>query len=109
MKELGGLMKQAKAMQEAMTRAQEEIQALEMVGEAGAGLVKVTLSGAGVVKAVAIDPSLMVEDERAVLEDLTVAAFNDAKRKLDEAVQSRMAEAAGPLASMMPPGMKMPF
>ncbi len=109
MKDLGGLMQQAKAMQEAMAKAQEDIQALEAEGVAGAGLVKVIVSGAGLVKSVSIDPSLLQADEGEVLEDLLVAAHNDAKRRVDEETQRRMQEVAGPLASMMPPGMKSPF
>lgn len=109
MKDLGGLMAQAKKMQEAMEQAQAEIQALEVEGQAGAGMVKVVLSGKGEAKSVAIDPSLLAGDEGDVLEDLVAAAFNDAKRKLDEAANSRMGEVTGPLANMMPPGFKPPF
>lgn len=109
MKDLGGLMAQAKKMQEAMEQAQAEIQALEVEGQAGAGMVKVTLSGKGEAKTVAIDPSLLTSDESDVLEDLITAAFNDAKRKLDEAANARMGEVTGPLAGMMPPGFKPPF
>ena len=109
MKDLGGLMAQAKKMQEAMEQAQEEIQAMEVEGTAGGGMVKVTLAGKGEMRSVSIDPNLLVPGEGEVLEDLIAAAFNDAKRRLDEAANKRMGEVTGPLASMMPPGFKPPF
>lgn len=109
MKDLGGLMKQAKQMQEAMEQAQAEIQAMEIEGVSGGGLVKITLAGKGETRGVSIDPSLLDPNETEVLEDLLTAAFNDAKRKLDEAANKRMGEVTGPLAGMMPPGFKPPF
>lgn len=109
MKDLGGLMAQAKKMQQAMEEAQAEIQAMEVEGKSGAGMVTVTLSGKGEAKSVSIDPSLLTDGETEMLEDLITAAFNDAKRKLDEKANTRMGEVTGPLAGMMPPGFKPPF
>ncbi len=108
MKDLSGLMKQAKEMQEKMNQAQAEIAEMEVEGASGAGLVKVTLTGKGEMRRLAIDPSLINPEEVEVLEDLILAAFNDAKRKADAAVQEKMAAVAGPLAGMMPDGLK-PF
>ena len=96
-------------MQADVARAQEELEAAEVTGESGAGMVRVTLTGKGMAKAVAIDPSLMAADEREVLEDLLVAALNDAKQKADELAQSTLKGAAGGLADMLPPGFTPPF
>ncbi len=109
MNKLGNLMAQAKQMQEAMEQAQAEIQAMEVEGVSGGGLVKVLLAGKGEMRSASIDKSLLDPDESDVLEDLIAAAFNDAKRKLDDAANKRMGEVTGPLASMMPPGFKPPF
>ena len=89
-------------MQNKFLKEQEKLNQKEIIGSAGGGLVEVTITGKNVVKRVKIDPSLIVADEAAVLEDLTVAAFNDALRKAE-------AEMAQGLADMMPPGMKLPF
>lgn len=89
-------------MQNKFMAEQEKLDQTEIVGSSGGGLVEVTISGKNVVKSVKIDPSLIVADEVAVLEDLTVAAVNDALRKAE-------AEMAQGLAGMLPPGMKMPF
>ncbi len=98
MRDLMGIMKQAQAMQQKLQDAQAELETLEVEGASGGGMVKVVLTGKGDMRRVAIDPSLMVAEEREVLEDLIVAAHADAKRKLDEAQQRMMQEAAGPLA-----------
>ena len=87
---IGQLMKQAQAMQEGMRRVQEELATLEVEGQAGAGLVKVTLTCKYDVKRVSIDPSL-VGDDREMLEDLVAAAFNDASRRVEATVAERMA------------------
>lgn len=105
--DLGKMMKQAQELQARMSRAQEEIQALEATGTAGAGLVTVTLGGKGDLRAVRLDPSLLGGEEADVVEDLLVAAHADAKAKLDEAVAARMAEVTGGL--QLPPGLKLPF
>ena len=80
---LGGLMKQAQQMQEKMQKMQEEIAQLEVTGESGAGLVKITINGAHNCRRIDIDPSLM-EDDKEMLEDLIAAAFNDAVRRAEE-------------------------
>lgn len=104
--QLAGLMKQAQAMQDNMKKAQEEIGKLEIEGEAGAGMVKVVMTGRHDVKRVTIDPSLMGED-KDMLEDLLAAAVNDAVRKVEAATQEKMAGLTAGLP--MPPGFKLPF
>jgi DNA-binding YbaB/EbfC family protein len=104
--QLAGLMKQAQAMQDNMKKAQEEIGKLEIEGEAGAGMVKVVMTGRHDVKRVTIDPSLMGED-KDMLEDLLAAAVNDAVRKVEAAAQEKMAGLTAGLP--MPPGFKLPF
>ncbi|MBR9728967.1 YbaB/EbfC family nucleoid-associated protein [Shewanella intestini] len=103
---MGNLMKQAQMMQDKMAKMQEEIARTEMTGEAGAGLVKVTMTGAHSVRKVEIDPSLM-EDDKEMLEDLIAAACNDAARRIEENQKAKMAEVTGGM--QLPPGMKMPF
>ncbi|AZZ98624.1 MULTISPECIES: YbaB/EbfC family nucleoid-associated protein [Pseudoalteromonas] len=103
---MGNIMKQAQQMQERMEKAQEEIKSLEVVGEAGAGLVKVTMLGSHNVRRVEIDESLM-EDDKDMIEDLLAAAVNDAVRRVGEESQKRMADVTGGM--QMPPGFKMPF
>jgi nucleoid-associated protein EbfC len=105
MKDLMGVMKKMGEMQASMQKMQEDLGALEIDGQAGAGLVKVTLTGKGDMKRVAIDQSLMKPDEAEILEDLIVAATQDAKAKLDVEVQVRMQEIAGGLP--LPPGLKL--
>jgi len=104
--QLAGLMKQAQQMQENLKRAQEEIAAMEVEGQAGAGMVKVTMTGRHDVKRVSIDPSLM-GDDKDMLEDLVAAAVNDAVRRVETVTQEKM----GGLTSGfgLPPGMKLPF
>ena len=104
--QLAGLMKQAQAMQDNLKRAQEELARVEVEGQAGAGLVKVTMTCRHDVKGVAIDPSLIGED-RDMLEDLVAAAFNDAVRRVESTTQERMSGLMGGMA--LPPGFKMPF
>ena len=100
---IGQLMKQAQAMQEGMRRVQEELATLEVEGQSGAGLVKITLTCKYDVKRVSIDPSL-VGDDREMLEDLVAAAFNDASRRVEATVAERM---GGLTAGMgLPPGLK---
>jgi len=106
MKDLMGLMKQAKEMQAKMQEAQGQVADLEATGKSGAGLIEITMSGEGNMKSLRIDPSLMSE-ETEILEDLIVAAFQDAKVKLDEAKGQAMKSAFGDM--QLPPGMKMPF
>ena len=106
MKDLMGVMKQVGEMQARMQQMQEELAALEIEGQAGAGLVKVTLTGKGDMKKVQIDPSLMKPDEAEILEDLIVAATHDAKAKVEAQLQAKMQEMTGGLP--LPPGLK-PF
>ena len=103
---IGNLMKQAQAMQDRMQKMQEELAQMEVVGESGAGLVKVTMTGSHCVRRVAIDPSLM-DDDQEMLEDLIAAAFNDAVRRVEEQNKSKMGEVTGGM--QLPPGFKMPF
>jgi DNA-binding YbaB/EbfC family protein len=104
--QLAGLMKQAQQMQDDMRRLQEELASVEVEGQSGAGMVKVTMTCKHDVKRVSIDPSLIGEDKE-MLEDLVAAAMNDAARKVEAAVQEKMAGIAGGLG--LPPGMKLPF
>jgi len=103
---MGNLMKQAQQMQEKMAKAQEEIAKLEVTGESGAGMVKVTMTGGHSVRRVEIDDSLM-EDDKDMLEDLISAAFNDAVRRVEEQNKEKMGALTGGM--QLPPGMKMPF
>ncbi len=105
MKDLMGVMKQVGEMQARMQKMQEELGAMEIEGQAGAGLVKVTLSGKGEMKRLSIDPSLVKPDEAEILEDLVVAAAQDARAKLDAELQTKMQEMTGGLP--LPPGMKL--
>jgi len=107
MTDLMGLMKQAQAMQQKMGEAQEKLAASQVVGEAGAGLVTLTLSGKGEMRALSIDPSLLDPAEGEVVEDLVMAAHNDAKRKMEALQQDVMKDVAGGL--QLPPGMSLPL
>ncbi|MGF1606633.1 MAG: YbaB/EbfC family nucleoid-associated protein [Rhodothalassiaceae bacterium] len=104
---IGKMMKQAQEMQAKMAEMQESLGAMEITGEAGAGMVKVTLTGKGALKAVKIDPSLFSEEEAEVVEDLIVAAHADAKARTDEKMQDEMKKLTGGLG--LPPGLKLPF
>jgi DNA-binding YbaB/EbfC family protein len=104
---MGNMMKQAQQMQERMQQAQEEIANLEVTGEAGAGMVKVTMLGNHNVRRVHIDPSLMEDEDQEMLEDLIAAAVNDAVRRVEQTTKERMAEVTGGMN--LPPGMKLPF
>lgn len=107
MKNLTELMKQAGAMQAKMKEMQEGLDNLEVSGASGAGLVTVTLNGKGKMRGVKIDPSLIVPEEREVLEDLITAAHNDAKEKVEARVEEETKNLMGGLD--LPPGMKLPF
>jgi hypothetical protein len=104
--QLAGLMKQAQAMQENLKRAQDELASVEVQGESGAGLVKVTMTCKHDVRRVAIDPSLFDED-RDMIEDLVAAAFNDAVRRVEQVSAERMSKLTAGMP--LPPGMKFPF
>ena len=107
MKNIGQLMKQAQAMQEKMAEMQAQLEAVEMTGVAGGGTVQLTLNGKGDLKKVAIDKTLVDPEEVEVLEDLIVAAFNDARAKVNAHAESEMQKLTGGLA--LPGGMKLPF
>jgi DNA-binding YbaB/EbfC family protein len=107
MKNLGQMLKQAQAMQSKMAEMQEKLAAMEMTGASGGGMVKVTLNGKNEVRSVKIDPSLVDPKETEMLEDLVVAAFNDAKTKVDANMAEEMAKITGGL--QLPPGVKLPF
>lgn len=103
---LGGLMKQAQLMQESLKRVQSEIAALEVEGSSAAGRVRVRMNGRHEVSRVSLDPGLLAE-EREMLEDLIAAAFNDAARRLEAAIQEKMASVTAGMP--LPPGVKFPF
>ena len=107
MKNLAGLMKQAGQMQAKMEEMQARLQAMEIEGQAGAGMVKVTLSGKGDMKRVHVDPSLLAPAEAEILQDLVVAAHADAKRQIEAVMASEMQQATGGLE--LPGGLKLPF
>ena len=107
MTNLGQMLKQAKELQAKMAGMQEELADLEITGVSGGGMVKVTLNGKGEARKLSIDPALINGEEAGVLEDLILAAFNDAKGKVEKVMQEKMSEMTGGLA--LPPGMKLPF
>ena len=106
-KNLGQMMKQAKEMQTKMAEAQERMAEAEASGLSGGGLVEATLSGRGEMRRVRIDPSLFESEEREVLEDLILAAHNDARLKVDALVKEEMSKVTGGIA--LPPGFELPL
>ncbi|HXQ49711.1 MAG TPA: YbaB/EbfC family nucleoid-associated protein [Stellaceae bacterium] len=107
MKNLGQMMKQAQQMQERMAELQAKLAAVEMTGAAGGGMVQVTLNGKGEMRRLKLDKSLVDPNETEVLEDLILAAFNDAKARVESHVAEEMSKLTGGL--QLPPGMKLPF
>lgn len=107
MKDLMGLMKSAQAMQSKMQDAQAELERLEVEGQSGAGLVRITLTAKGQMKTLAIDPSLLKADEVEILEDLIVTAHEDARKKAERLTEEKMRDVTAGLP--LPPGMKLPF
>ena len=107
MKNLGQLMKQAQAMQQKMAEMQAELESVEMTGVAGGGMVQLTLNGKGDLKRLKIDKSVVDPAETEVLEDLIVAAFNDARVKVNAHAEAEMQKLTGGL--QLPGGMKLPF
>ena len=103
---LGNLMKQAQKMQEDMQKAQEELKNLEVEGQAGGGMVKVTMTGKHAVRRVQIDDSLF-NDDKDMLEDLVAAAINEASNKIEALTKDQMSDLTSGLN--LPPGMKLPF
>ena len=107
MKNLAGLMKQAQQIQSKMQEMQEQLTHLELSGEAGAGLVRVTLNGKGEMRSLTIDPKVVDPSDTEMLQDLIVAAHRAAREKIDAASQTEMQKVTGGL--QLPPGMKLPF
>ncbi|SRR6056297_662391 len=107
MKNLGNIMKQAQNLQARMGEIQEELRDLEIEGQAGGGMVKAVLNGKGEMRSLKLDPAIVDRDDIGVLEDLVVAAVNDARAKVETASQEKMAELTQGLP--LPPGMKLPF
>ena len=104
---IGALMRQAQQLQENMQKAQAELANVEVVGESGGGMVKVTMTARNEVRRVQIEPSIAASGDTEMLEDLIAAACNDAVRKAGEAAQQRMSGLMGGMP--LPPGIKMPF
>jgi len=107
MKNLGNLMKQASQMQAKMAEMQAKMEQTEVSGAAGGGMVQITINGKGEMRKLKLDPSVVTPDDVEVLEDLIVAAFNDAKGKAEAAMQGEMQKLTGGLN--LPAGMKLPF
>jgi hypothetical protein len=107
MNNLGQIMKQAQQMQAKMAELQEQLAELQVDGASGGGMVQVTMNGKGALRTVKIDPSLINADDAEVLEDLIVAAVNDAKRKVETRVSEEMQKLTGGLN--LPPGMSLPL
>jgi nucleoid-associated protein EbfC len=107
MKNLGQMMKQAQAMQAKMQEMQATLERTEVTGVAGGGMVTVTVTGKGEMRRIKIDPKLVDPNEVTMLEDLIVAAANDARAKADQQMQAEMAKLTGGL--QLPPGFKLPF
>ncbi len=103
---LAGIMQQAQKMQENLKKAQEELEAMEVRGESGGGLVTIVMTGKREVRKVSIDPSL-VGDDKDMLEDLVAAAINDAVHKVGKMKKEKMADVTAGIPS--PPGFQMPF
>tara|TARA_B100001093_G_scaffold158391_1_gene150914 strand:- start:978 stop:1301 length:324 start_codon:yes stop_codon:yes gene_type:complete len=104
---IGNMMKQAQQLQKKMAEAQDKLNEIEVEGSSGGGLVKVTATAKGNFKRISIDDSLIKSDEKEILEDLIIAAINDAKQKGENAAQEEMKSLTGGLP--LPPGMKLPF
>jgi nucleoid-associated protein EbfC len=105
--QLAGLMKQAQQMQDNLKKAQEALAEVEVEGQSGAGLVKVVITCRNDVKRVTIDPSVVADGDKEMLEDLVVAAMNDALRRAEQTASERMGSVTAGLP--LPPGFKMPF
>jgi DNA-binding YbaB/EbfC family protein len=105
--QLAGLMKQAQQMQDNLKKAQEALAGVEVEGQSGAGLVKVVITCRNDVKRVTIDPSVLADGDKEMLEDLVVAALNDALRRAEQTASERMGSVTAGLP--LPPGFKMPF
>ncbi len=107
MKNLGSMLKEAQKMQAKMAEMQEKMAEMELTGVSGGGMVQITVNGKGEMRKASIDPSLADPNEVEILEDLIVAAFNDAKAKVEAETQAEMSKLTGGLS--LPPGLKLPF
>ena len=107
MKNIGNMLKQAQQMQTRMAEMQAKLEASEVEGQAGAGMVKVKLTGKGELRRIAIDPALMTAEDREVLEDLIIAAHGDAKLKVEAMMAEEMQKATAGMN--LPAGLKLPF
>tara|TARA_B110000438_G_scaffold173972_1_gene166263 strand:+ start:84 stop:407 length:324 start_codon:yes stop_codon:yes gene_type:complete len=107
MVDIGNMMKQAQQLQKKMAEVQEKIALIEVEGSSGGGMVKVIATAKGEIKSVLIDDSLIIKEEKEMMEDLIVAAINDAKQKGETASQDEMKSVTGGIP--LPPGMKLPF
>ena len=107
MRDMLGLMKQAQAMQEKIKEMQAEMERLEVEGQSGGGMVRVTLSAKGQMRNLAIDDQLLKPDEKQILEDLIITAYEDARKKAERLMEEKMQGVTAGLA--LPPGMKLPF
>lgn len=105
MKNIGDLMKQAQQLQSRFQEAQEKVNAIEAEGQSGGGMVRVTLNGKGIAKSVRIDPSLIDPKDAGMLEDLVLAAMNDARAKVDALMADEMSKVTGGIP--LPPGFKL--
>ncbi len=103
----GNMMKQAQQLQKKMAEAQDKLNEIEVEGNSGGGLVKITATAKGTFKRISIDSTLLKNDEKEILEDLIIAAINDAKQKGETVAQEEMKSLTGGLP--LPPGMKLPF
>ena len=104
---IGNMMKQAQQLQKKMAEAQEKLNEIEVEGTSGGGLIKVTSTAKGTFKRISIDNSLLKSEEKEILEDLIIAAINDAKQKGETAAAEQMKSLTGGIP--LPPGMKLPF
>ena len=107
MNNFNNMMKQAQELQNKMSEAQKKVEQLEADGSSGGGLIKIIIDGKNLVKSVHIDDSLINSEEKEILEDLIVAAFNDAKEKIQKKISDEMSSITGGIK--LPPGIKLPF
>ena len=107
MNNFNNMMKQAQELQNKMSEAQKKVEQLEAEGNSGGGLIKIIIDGKNLVKSVHIDDSLINSEEKEILEDLIVAAFNDAKEKIQKKISDEMSSITGGIK--LPPGIKLPF
>ena len=107
MNNFNNMMKQAQELQNKMSEAQKKVEQLEAEGTSGGGLIKIIIDGKNLVKSVHIDDSLINSEEKEILEDLIVAAFNDAKEKIQKKISDEMSSITGGIK--LPPGIKLPF